>query len=826
MKALQFKRSKPSEPVPAAVPLPDAFRQALRLALGTTETEATVHEKFEAMALAIRERLVAQWKHTEQQYRQANAKRVHFISPEYLIGRTLQNAVINLNLDAETQAMMHNLGVTLEEIYESEHDASFGNGGLARLAACFLDSLATQGFPASGHGLRYDYGLFNQQIVDGQQVDQSALGLMYGNPWEICCRDQPFRVRFGGVTRHATDSSGRYCVKWTDSEDVLAMPCRVLVPGYRNGIVNPLLLWRAIPTAELPQGAAADTDYILAMSRKHAGELVSRVLHPSQKVEIGRELRLKQEYFLAAAVLQSIVRDYLLHNSDMVRLPEKVAIHINDTHHAVAIPELMRLLVDDYAFPWEAAWNITTRTFAFTSHTLLPEALERWEVGLFGRILPRHLEIIYEINRRFLDRVATRFGGDHNRMRAMSLIEEDGGKKIRMGNLAAVGSHSISGVSQFHARLLATRLLRNFHDLWPEKFNARTNGITSRRWLFQANPALAQLITEAIGDGWIRDLGELNKLDQLADDGGFTETWQDVKRQNKVALSDYAARQWRMELPTDMMFDVHATRIHPLKRHLLNILHIVGRYQRLLENPEDVTGVPRAAIFAGKAAPSDPIGKLLIRLIHDVAVVVNNDKRTRQYLRVLFLPNYRVSLAERIFPAIDLAEHLAYAGLEPCGTGMMKSALNGALIIGSQGGANLEIRDAVGADRIFLFGLTEEQSCTRKAQGYDSRPVIQRTPVLRKALELLGNGFFAGGDIERYRALINHLTDAGDPFMIAADFASYAEAQERVEKAFLDRGAWVRTAIRNIACMGRFSSDRTIREYAEQVWHIRPVGSG
>lgn len=808
-----------------AVPLPDAFRHSLRLTLGKSEADATVHDKFKAMAIALRERLLSQWKLTELQYRQANSKRVHFIAPEYLIGRTLQNAVINLNLEAETQSMMHNLGVTLEEIYESEHDASLGNGGLARLAACFLDSLATQGFPASGHGLRYDYGLFNQQIVNGQQLDRAELAMVSCNPWEICCADQPFRIRFGGATRHATDSAGRYCVKWVDGEDVFAMACRVLVPGYRNGVVNPLMLWRATPTAELPQGAAAANDYIQVMRRKHADELVSRMLHPSQEVAFGRELRLKQEYFLAAAVLQAILREYLVLNSDMALLPEKVAIHINDTHHAVAIPELMRLLVDDYAFPWDAAWNITTRTFAFTSHTLLPEALKCWDIELFGRILPRHLEIVYEINRRFLDRVATRFGGDQNRIRAMSLIDEEGGKKVRMGNLAAVGCHSISGVSRFHAHLLATRLLRNFHDLWPEKFNVRTNGVTSRRWLFQANPALAQLITEAIGDGWIRDLGELSGLDRFAEDAGFVETWQDVKRQNKAALSDYAARQWRLELPPDMMFDVQATRINPLKRHLLNILGIIRRHRQIIEQPAG-SFHPRAVVFAGKAAPSDQIGRLIIRLIHDVAQVVNSDARTRQYLRVLFLPDYRVSLAERIFPAADLTEHLTYSGLEPCGTGAMKAALNGALIIGSQGGANLEIRDAVGAARIFLFGLTEEQCCAHKTKGYDPRDVIRQMPDLRKALGAIGDGSFSGGDTARYQPLVEHLTGEGDPFMIAADYAAYVKTQERVDDAFHNRGAWIRNAILNIASMGRFTSDRTVREYAEHVWHIRPVGGG
>ncbi len=817
------RRSSP----PAATPgiIPDSFDAAclgaLRLALGTEPDNASAYDKYQALALAARSRLMADWLATEAKIRAKDAKRVNYLSLEFLTGRALQNAVLNLDIEGESRQVLRQLGMVLEDIYELEHDAGLGNGGLGRLAACFLDSLATLGIPGCGYGIRYEYGIFNQLIEDGRQVEQPDYWLFRGNPWETPRPEQICRVRFYGRVEHRIDHQGRLRSQWLGTEDVLALPYEILIPGFRNHQATALILWSARATDEFNLEYFNDGDYVRAVEAKNTSETISKVLYPKDHSHAGRELRLKQQYFFVSASLQRILNEFFQQHDNLEFLPDQTAIHLNDTHPAVAIPELMRILLDVYGLNWESSWDICRRTFSYTNHTILPEALETWPVDLFGQLLPRHLEIIYEINYRLLQEIATLQPGDMDLLRRLSLIEEEGGKKVRMANLAVVGSHSVNGVAALHSQLLKEQLFRDFHRLWPERFNNKTNGVTQRRWLYQANPALARLLCETIGESWITNLEHLRQLEARAEEQGFRDAWSALKQANKAVLADLIERRLGLAIDPQAMFDVQVKRIHEYKRQLLNILRVIALYLRLQDNPGD-TSVPRVVILGGKAAPGYFMAKLIIQLAHDVGRVINRDPRTSSRLQLVFLPNYGVSLAERIFPASDLSEQISTAGMEASGTGNMKFALNGALTIGTLDGANIEIRDAVGEDNIFIFGLTEAEVRAWKEKGYSPMAIYQQNQELRRVLDLVGSGFFSAGEPERYRPLLDQLLGT-DHFMVLADFAAYLAAQERVDACYRDTEAWTRRSILNVARIGFFSSDRTIRQYAEEIWHTPPL---
>ena len=799
----------------------DACLQSLRLAVGQDLAEADSYDKYQSVALAVRRRLMDGRLRTRRAWRAQDAKRVHYLSLEFLTGRVLQNAVLALDVEGEVRDGTHRLGMVLEDVYEQERDPGLGNGGLGRLAACFLDSLATQRFPACGYGIRYQYGIFRQEIRDGWQVEHPDNWLFLGNPWEITRVAERQRISLCGRTVHRRDEAGRLHVDWVDTETVYALPCEIPVPGFRNGIVNPLILWGAASDEEFNLDYFNHGDYLRAVQKKEWDESVAKVLYPSDNTSAGRELRLRQQYFFVSASLQRILAEFLSDHDDLAALPDRNAIHLNDTHPVVAIPEMMRLLVDVHGLDWEPAWSITTRLFAYTNHTLMPEALERWEAGLFRYLLPRHYEIVCEINRRFLDEVAARWPGDERRIRDLSIFEENGVKRLRMAHLAIVGSHAVNGVARLHTDLLKRDLFRGFNELWPEKFRNVTNGVTQRRWLYQANPALSRLITETIGDGWTTDLGKLRALEAHADDAQFQLTWQSMKRLNARVLASHIEDLVGVRIDPDSMLDVHVKRIHEYKRQLLNVLRVIAHWLRVRDAP-NANWVPRTVLIAGKAAPGYFMAKLTIKLINDVAAVINADAQTRRFLTFLFLPNYGVSLAERIFPGSDLSEQISTAGTEASGTGNMKFMLNGALTIGTLDGANIEICEAVGLDNMFVFGLDERQVAERKARGYCPREIYEANAELRRVIDLIAQGAFSPDDQGRYAPLIRALLEA-DPFMVLADFASYMEAQTRVDENFRDQTGWARKSILNVARSGGFSSDRSVAEYASSIWGIKPL---
>jgi glycogen phosphorylase len=791
-------------------------------------------EPYVSIALAVRDRLMERWIRTQDAYYEHDAKRVYYLSLEFLMGRTLGNSLINLGLLDECQKAVSDLGYEFEELREAEWDAGLGNGGLGRLAACFLDSLATLELPSYGYGLRYDYGIFHQRIVDGVQVETPDGWLRYGNPWEIARTSDQFTVKLYGRVRQFVNERGRLTAEWVETEDVLAIPYDTPVPGYRNATVNTLRLWSARATAEFDFRYFNEGDYQRAVEEKGESENITKVLYPNDNLSGGRELRLKQEYFFVSATLQDIVRRYKRHHRmydqegafrTFDRFAERSAIQLNDTHPALAIPELMRILVDLEELDWDEAWAVTTATFGYTNHTVMPEALERWTVDLLGRLLPRHLQIILEINHRFLEVVRSR-GGDDERCRRMSIIEEGDEKRVRMAHLAIVGSHSVNGVAALHTEILKRALFKDFFELWPEKFNNKTNGITQRRWLKKANPGLSALISEAIGEKWVTDLYELQRLLDHALDAGFLESWRAVKRANKETLARVISEQYRhrgLRLTVDpaSMFDCQVKRIHEYKRQLLNVLHVITRYNRILDDPRG-DHVPRVVMFGGKAAPGYPMAKLIIRLMNSVGKVVNQDETVGDRLKVVFLADYRVSLAERIFPAADLSEQISTAGTEASGTGNMKFALNGALTIGTMDGANIEIAEEVGADDIFIFGLRAEEVEALKGR-YDPWHHYQGNPELRRALDMLGGDSFSPDQPGVFRPIVGSLLEGGDPYFLLADYAAYVECQDRVGETYRDHASWTRKSIRNVAHMGKFSTDRTIRQYAEEIWGVKPV---
>jgi len=796
-----------------------SFRDKRQYILAKDQYSATKHDNFMAMAMAIRDRLVERWVLTQQNYHKHNSKRVYYLSLEFLIGRLLGNNVLNLGLWNEAREALKDLELDEEEIYNQESDAGLGNGGLGRLAACFLDSMATLGIPAYGYGIRYDYGIFHQKIVDGYQVELPDEWLKLGNPWEFARPEYTVKVRFYGKTRSFHDRCGKHRVIWADTKDVLAVPYDMPVPGYKNDVINTLRLWSARSAEEFDFEYFNDGDYERAVYDQVFSENISKVLYPNDIIIQGKELRLKQEYFFTAASIADIIRRFKTDNDDINKLPEKVAIQLNDTHPSLAIVELMRILVDEEDIDWNTAWDITKRTFAYTNHTVMPEALEKWPVPLFEKLLPRHLQLIYEINHSFLREVANRYPWDNFRLGRMSIIEESEPKNVRMANLSIVGSHSVNGVSCLHSGLLKTKIFKDFNDIWPEKFNNKTNGITQRRWLKKANPALSDLITHTIGDKWITNLYELEKLLPYKEEEQFRDQWRKVKIENKKALADYILKTSNLIVNPDSLFDVQIKRIHEYKRQLLFGLYIISQYLKI-KNDSNVSIVPRTFIFSGKAAPGYFKAKLIIKFINRVAEIINNDKGAKDLLKVIFLENYRVSLAERIFPGSDLSEQISTAGTEASGTGCMKFMFNGALTIGTLDGANIEIKEEIGDENIYYFGMNEHEARALRQRGYRPQEYIGRSPLLKEVFDIIQSHFFTHLDPDLFDPITEDLLNT-DKFMICADFDSYCAAQDLVSHEFInERKKWIKKSITNVAKCGKFSSDRTIAEYARDIWKV------
>ena len=817
----------PNEILPPLTDTLDGLRTSyarhVRYSLGRAGETLAEEDHFRALGLALRDRLVERMLETEQRYAASGAKRLYYLSIEFLMGRSLGNNLGNLGLLETCRALARELGVDLTAIEELEPDAALGNGGLGRLAACFLDSLATLQMPGYGYGINYEHGLFRQRIDNGYQREQPDNWLGRGTPWTLERPDQACLVPLYGRIEHAVDRHGAYNPMWLDWELLIGVPHDMPVVGHGGRTVNVLRLFSARASMDLDFGKFSEGDYISAVEQKIASERVTKVLYPSDTVRSGQELRLTQEYFLVACAIRDIVRRFDAAHSDLSSLPTKVAIQLNDTHPALAIAELMRLLVDEKNLGWDQAWQLTEATFGYTNHTLLPEALEKWPITLVERLLPRHLQVIYEINHRFLQTVRTRWPGDDARAARMSLVEEGDTKRVRMAHLALVGSHSVNGVSRLHSRLLAGNLFSDFSELWPGRFNNKTNGVTQRRWLLWANPKLASLITSAIGDAWIRDLDKLKALEPFAEDAGFRARFRAIKHENKQRLATLIAETSGVQVMPDALFDVQAKRIHEYKRQLLHVMYVVHELLSLVEDGR-APAVPRVHVFAGKAAPGYRAAKLLIKLIHEVARAVNSEPATRDLLRVAFVPDYRVSVAERIIPAADLSEQISTAGKEASGTGNMKFALNGALTMGTLDGANIEILEEVGAANIFIFGLTAGQIADAvRDRSYDPREACRRSPAVNRVVQALVGDRFCRSEPGLFRPLEASLLDTGDEYFHLADFPSYIEAQERASQEYLEPEEWTRKAVLNVARMGAFSSDRTIREYARDIWGLAPV---
>lgn len=788
--------------------------------IGKVSGVANRRDWFEASAYALRDSLVERWSATISKHYREDARRVYYLSMEFLIGRSLSNAALNLDLEPKLREGLHAFGQELDEVREIENDAGLGNGGLGRLAACFLDSMATLDVPSQGYGIRYEYGMFNQHIEHGVQVEAPDNWLRYGNPWELPRPERLYPVTFYGQAVTYQNERGSFDHGWIGGEMVMAMAYDFPVPGYGTETVGNLRLWAAKATREFNLRSFNEGDYVGALVEKDLSETLSKVLYPDDTSSMGRELRLRQEYFFVSASIQDILHRFLTDHSDWDALPQKVAIQLNDTHPAIAPAELMYQLLDKHHLSWEQAWSYTSRIFAYTNHTLMPEALESWPLDLFRRVLPRHLEIIFEINHRFLESVRRQIPGDDALLRRVSVIDEEQGKRVRMAHLAVICSHTVNGVAAIHSELLKSRLFADFYRIFPERFINVTNGITPRRWLNLANPGLTGLIASRIGKDFVRDLSQLERLLPYAEDAEFRRQFRAVKQANKAQLAEHIEHKLGLRLDPESLFDVQVKRIHEYKRQLLNILHVVTLYERIrLGQP--FPDIKRTVIFGGKAAPGYRMAKLIVRLINDVAATVNYDLQVGERLKVVFYPNYDVSSAEKIIPAADLSEQISTAGTEASGTGNMKLALNGALTIGTLDGANVEIRNEVGRENIFIFGLTAEEVENVRRQGYNPWDFYQGNPELKRVLDLIGSGYFSPEDPERYRPLIDSLL-GGDHYMVLADYAQYVAAQDAVGELYADPEQWSRRAILNVARMGRFSSDRTIREYAEKIWKVTP----
>ena len=780
---------------------------------------ATVKDVFFALAHTARDRLVARWMKTQRTYYDVDPKRVYYLSAEFLLGRFLENNLHNLDVLELAREGLRAYDIDLSDVLEQETDPGLGNGGLGRLAACFLDSMATLELPGYGYGIRYEFGIFRQKIENGWQVEHPDNWLLYGCPWEIARPEYTVEVRFGGHVEQ-NNEHGRLYSRWVPGEKVLGVPYDYPIAGYGNNTVNTLRLWQARASEQFDLQVFNDGDYRRAVEEKALSESISKVLYPRDDSLAGKELRLKQQYFFTACSIHDIVRRFLQSHTDFETFSDKVAIQLNDTHPAVAVAELMRVLIDEQELEWDPAWKITQRTMAYTNHTLLPEALEKWPRDLFERLLPRHMQIIYEINHRFMRQVHVHRPSDHALKRRMSIIEEGKHQQIRMAHLAVVGSHSVNGVAALHSQLVKSHLLRDFAEMFPERFNNKTNGVTPRRWLLACNPGLAGEITARIGDGWITDLSQLEQLDELAQDEGFHERLRGIKRDNKKKLARIIQGTHSIALNLEAMFDVQVKRIHEYKRQLMNCLHVIALYRRF--KIDKIEGVPRVVLFGGKAAPGYAMAKKHIKLINDVAQIINTDPEMSGKLCCVFTPNYNVSLAERIIPAADLSEQISLAGKEASGTGNMKFQMNGALTIGTLDGANIEIREQVGEDNFFLFGMDAEQVNQRRAEGDNPRDHIARCEELAGAIELIEDGFFSPEDSELHRDVVDYLR-YDDPYMICADFEDYLACHDRAAKVYADPRAWMEMVVRNIAHSGKFSSDRTIGQYAKEIWGVEGV---
>jgi starch phosphorylase len=827
------RRFKKSQPKSNITTLPELgmdkkhleadFKRYYGHRLGRDENCCSLNYAYEALSLAISDRMVERWKKTYNAYKESDCRRAYYLSMEFLMGRTLSNAMLNLGIENAVDGAMYDLGLELEELVETEADAGLGNGGLGRLAACFIDSCATLQLPVTGYGLRYEYGMFTQLIVNGEQVEKPDHWLRTGNIWEIERLEYKQRIKFGGHTETHIDEHGNKRVSWVDTHDVLAVPFDTPVPGYRNGTVNTLRLWKATATEEFDLDEFNAGDYAESVAAKNTAENITMVLYPNDANENGKALRLKQQYLLASASLQDIVETWVgRHGNDFSEFAAKNCFQLNDTHPSIAVAELMRLLMDIHGLTWDEAWNITRNTMAYTNHTLLPEALERWSVNLFQSLLPRILEIILDINAHFLAEVSAHWPGDVARMARMSLIEEGHEQQVRMAYLAIVGSYSVNGVAELHSRLLQQGLFRDFYELWPHKFNNKTNGVTPRRWLAACNPELAELITKTIGDGWLTDLTLLKKLESHADDKQFRKRWHEVQQQAKQRLIDFKKQEHDVIVNVNALFDVQVKRIHEYKRQLLNVLHVIHLYDRI-KRGDTALWTDRCVLIGGKAAPGYYMAKKIIKLVNNVANVINNDPDVGDKLKLIFLPNYRVSAMEKICPGADLSEQISTAGKEASGTGNMKFMMNGALTIGTLDGANIEIREEVGDENFFLFGLTEQQ-VEEMRHHYDPVGLINADDDLKRVMNLLEWGHFNQFEPGIFDPILASLQSPHDPWMTIADFRGYVDAQKSVEAAYRDKERWTRMSILNCAASGKFSTDRTIADYNSDIWKLTPVG--
>jgi len=824
-----LSQSAPNDKLYALDPLPmdtdglaRDFQHHYTYTLGRDRNCRAAYYPYKALAITLRDRLIERWKRSRQAHDEANCKRTYYLSLEFLMGRALSNALLNLGITDEAHKSLYDMGLVYEELEEAEMDAGLGNGGLGRLAACFLDSCATLQLPVEGYGLRYEFGMFRQLLDNGRQVEEPDHWLRDGNPWEMERPEYTQRIQFFGHTEDYKDENGKQCRRWVNTHDVLAVPYDIPIPGYRNDTVNTLRLWSAAATDEFDLGEFNAGSYPESVAAKNDAEHITMVLYPNDANECGKELRLRQQFFLASASIKDVMRDWIrLHGHDFSSFADNNCFQLNDTHPAVSVPELMRQLIDDHGMEWDEAWDITSRTMAYTNHTLLPEALERWSVRLFRQLLPRVLEIIFEINARFLSEVASRWPGDMDRQRRMSLIEEGDDPQVRMAFLAIVGSFSVNGVAALHSELLKQGLFRDWFELWPEKFNNKTNGVTPRRWLAMCNDGLHDLLTETIGDDWLRDLSQLEQLAPHAEDAAFRERWDAIKTANKEHLANLVLKTCEVEFPTDFMFDVQVKRIHEYKRQLLNILHVIHLYNRIKHGDADI-GASRCVLIGGKAAPGYEMAKLLIKLVNNVAKVVNADADVNKQLRVAFIPDYRVSVMEILAPGTDLSEQISTAGKEASGTGNMKFMMNGAVTIGTLDGANIEIREQVGDENFFLFGYTAEE--VERARGnYDPNAIISNDPALKEVMNLLESGHFNQFETGIFDPIIHGIRSPYDPWLTAADFDSYRRAQELAAEAYQDRERWLRMSILNTAHSGYFSSDRTIAEYNRDIWKLDPI---
>ncbi len=804
---------------PESYSLKYQITEHLEFTLVKDKLTATMDDIYRAVSLSVRDRMIRKWLRTQNQYYKNDVKRVYYLSMEFLMGRLLGNALINLGFYDECNDILKEMGYDLDSIIEVENDMGLGNGGLGRLAACFLDSMATLELPAFGYGIRYEYGIFAQDIINGYQVERPDNWLHFGSPWEIIRPEYTYKIKFYGNVEHYTDNKGKDVYLWLHTYDVLAVAYDVPIPGYNNNTCNNLRLWEAKATHDFDFSSFNEGDYIKAVENKYETENISKVLYPNDNTVAGKELRLKQQYFFVSASLQDIIRRYKVKHKDFKLFAEKNSLQLNDTHPSIAIPELMRILIDEEHLEWDEAWRLTSNTFAYTNHTVLNEALERWSVALFGKLLPRHLQIIYEINARFLDKVRMYYQNDFYKLSNMSVIEEGDDKKIRMANLAIVGSYSVNGVAALHTQILQNKIFRDFYDFEPYKFNNKTNGITQRRWLKKANPFLSDVITNKIGNNWITNLYELKKLEEYSENEDFHRLWNEAKQINKSRLINYIEHNYPIRINPNSIFDVQIKRIHEYKRQLLNVIHIVSLYNRIKHNP-NIDFVPRTMIFSGKAAPGYFIAKRIIKLIHSVADTINNDPYIGDKLKIVFIKNYSVTLAELIIPASDLSEQISTAGYEASGTGNMKFQLNGALTIGTLDGANIEMLEEVGNENIYIFGLTSNEVSDLHQNNYNPYDYYYNNPELKEAIDLIKSNYFNIHEPGIFDSLMDMLIYDSDKYCLMADFDSYLKAHNVVAEEFLNKKIWTKKSILNVARSGKFSSDRTIKQYSDEIWKI------